>query len=41
MVTLSTAEQVLSRTITLPMHVGLSDEDVDYVLDNVDFLWKS
>ena len=26
---LSTSEQVLSRTITLPMHVGLTDEDVD------------
>lgn len=35
---LSTAERVLSRTITLPMHVGLSDEDVDYVLGKVAFL---
>ena len=35
---LLTAEQVLSRTITLPMHVGLTDEDVDYVLDKVAFL---
>jgi dTDP-4-amino-4,6-dideoxygalactose transaminase len=35
---LLTAEQVLSRTITLPMHVGLTDEDVDYVLHKVDFL---
>ena len=35
---LSTAEQVLSRTITLPMHVGLTDEDIDYVLDKVAFL---
>jgi dTDP-4-amino-4,6-dideoxygalactose transaminase len=35
---LSTAERVLSRTITLPMHVGLSDEDVEYVLDKVKFL---
>ena len=35
---LSTAEQVLSRTITLPMHVGLTDEDVDFVVDKVAFL---
>ena len=35
---LLTAEEVLSRTITLPMHVGLTDEDVDYVLHKVDFL---
>lgn len=32
------AERVLSRTITLPMHVGLTDEDVEYVLDKVKFL---
>ncbi len=32
---LSVAEQILARTITLPMHVGLSDEDVSYVLDKV------
>jgi dTDP-4-amino-4,6-dideoxygalactose transaminase len=32
---LLTAEEVLSRTITLPMHVGLTDEDVDYVLEKV------
>jgi perosamine synthetase len=35
---LLTAERVLSRTITLPMHVGLTDEDVEYVLDKVRFL---
>ncbi|MCL5949556.1 MAG: DegT/DnrJ/EryC1/StrS family aminotransferase [Candidatus Bathyarchaeota archaeon] len=35
---LSTAERVLSRTITLPMHVGLTDEDVEYVLDRVKVL---
>ncbi len=35
---LSTSEDVLSRTITLPMHVGLTDEDVDYVLEKVSFL---
>jgi perosamine synthetase len=32
---LKVAEQVLARTITLPMHVGLSDDDVDIVLDSV------
>jgi perosamine synthetase len=32
---LSTSEQVLARTITLPMHVGLAAEDVDYVVDKV------
>jgi perosamine synthetase len=32
---LLTAEQVLARTITLPMHVGLTNEDVDYVVDKV------
>ena len=32
---LTVAEQVLARTITLPMHVGLSDDDVDFVLDSV------
>ena len=37
---LLTSEQVLSRTITLPMHVGLTGEDVDYVLDKVAFLVK-
>jgi perosamine synthetase len=31
---LSEAEKVLCRTITLPMHVGLSDADVDYVVEN-------
>jgi len=35
---LLTAERVLSRTITLPMHVGLTYEDVEYVLDKVKFL---
>jgi perosamine synthetase len=35
---LLTSELVLSRTITLPMHVGLTNEDVDYVLDKVVFL---
>jgi len=32
---LSVAEQVLSRTITLPMHVDLSDDDVEYVIEKV------
>ncbi len=32
------SENVLSRTITLPMHVGLTDEDVNYVLEKVAFL---
>ena len=32
---LKVAEQVLARTITLPMHVDLSDDDVDFVLDSV------
>lgn len=32
---LKVAEQVLARTITLPMHVDLSDNDVDFVLDSV------
>ncbi len=32
---LSVAEQVLARTITLPMHVGLSDEDIAFVLYSV------
>jgi perosamine synthetase len=32
---LSVAEQVLSRTITLPMHIGLSDDDVAYVIEKV------
>lgn len=35
---LSNAEQVLSRTITLPMHVGLTDDDVAFVVDKVNFL---
>lgn len=32
---LLTAERVLSRTITLPMHVGLTDDDVEYVIEKV------
>jgi dTDP-4-amino-4,6-dideoxygalactose transaminase len=32
------SEQVLARTITLPMHAGLTDEDVDYVIDKVAIL---
>jgi perosamine synthetase len=32
---LSVAEDVLARTITLPMHVGLSDDEVAYVVDRV------
>jgi dTDP-4-amino-4,6-dideoxygalactose transaminase len=32
---LSVSEDVLARTITLPMHVGLSDEEVDFVVDHV------
>jgi dTDP-4-amino-4,6-dideoxygalactose transaminase len=35
---LLTAERILSRTITLPMHIGLSDADVEYVLGKVEFL---
>jgi len=35
---LSVAEQVLSQTITLPMHVDLSDADVAFVLDKVKLL---
>jgi len=35
---LATSEQVLSRTIALPMHVALTDEDVEYVLNKVAFL---
>jgi perosamine synthetase len=30
---LSVAETVLSKTITLPMHVGLTDEEVDFVIE--------
>ncbi|HSV49539.1 MAG TPA: DegT/DnrJ/EryC1/StrS family aminotransferase [Candidatus Acidoferrales bacterium] len=33
--TLFVAEQVLAQTITLPMHTGLSDEDVAYVIEKV------
>jgi perosamine synthetase len=32
------AERVLSRTITLPMHVGLTNEDVEYVIEKVKFI---
>jgi dTDP-4-amino-4,6-dideoxygalactose transaminase len=32
---LSVAEEVLARTITLPMHVGLSDRDVAFVVESV------
>lgn len=32
---LSVAEDVLSRTITLPMHVGLSDDEVAFVIDQI------
>jgi len=32
---LSVAEQVLKQTITLPMHVGLSDDDVAFVIEKV------
>jgi perosamine synthetase len=35
---LSVAEQVLSRTVALPMHVGLSDDEVAFVIDKVKFL---
>lgn len=35
---LSTAEQVLSRTITLPMHVAMSNEDAIYVAECVSTL---
>jgi perosamine synthetase len=35
---LSTAERVLSRTITLPMHVGLSDADAQFVVEKVSLL---
>lgn len=38
---LSMAENVLSMTITLPMHVGLTDEDVEYVLSKVEFLLQN
>ncbi len=32
---LSVSEEVLARTITLPMHTGLSDDDVTFVKDKV------
>jgi len=34
------SEDVLARTVTLPMHVALSDSDVDYVIDKVLLLAK-
>jgi dTDP-4-amino-4,6-dideoxygalactose transaminase len=30
---LPTAERAFKRILSLPMHPGLSDEDVDYVID--------
>lgn len=35
---LQIAEDILARTIALPMHVQLSDQDVDYVAEKVTFL---
>jgi len=32
---LPVAEEILARTITLPMHVGLSDKDVAFVVESV------
>jgi perosamine synthetase len=32
---LAVSEEVLKRTITLPMHTGLSDDDVAFVIDEV------
>jgi perosamine synthetase len=32
---LAVSEEVLKRTITLPMHTGLSDDDVAFVIDKV------
>jgi dTDP-4-amino-4,6-dideoxygalactose transaminase len=37
---LSVSEQVLAKTIALPMHVELADEDVAYVADKTAFLAK-
>jgi len=34
------SEKVLSRTITLPLHAAMSDEDAEYVTDSVDYLCK-
>lgn len=38
---LSTSETVLARTITLPMHVGLTNEEAAYVIDKVKMLATS
>ncbi|MCW3996525.1 MAG: DegT/DnrJ/EryC1/StrS family aminotransferase [Candidatus Bathyarchaeota archaeon] len=38
---LSTAEEVLSRTITLPMHAALSNEEINRVLDAMSQLAKT
>ena len=35
---LLTSEEVLYRTITLPMHIGLTDDDTAFVLEKVAFL---
>jgi len=35
---LSVAEQVLSRTVALPMHVALSDDEAEFVADKVKLL---
>ncbi len=32
---LTVSEDVLARTVTLPMHIALSDSDVEYVIDTV------
>ena len=32
---LSVSERVLSRTITLPMHAALTDEDAEYVVESL------
>lgn len=37
---LAVSENVLARTITLPMHVALSDSNVDYVVDKLALLTK-
>jgi perosamine synthetase len=34
------AEQVLSRTITLPMHVSLTPKDVDFVIEKIAYLYS-
>jgi dTDP-4-amino-4,6-dideoxygalactose transaminase len=35
---LSIAEHVLSRTITLPMHVSLTPKDVNFVVEKIAYL---